>query len=114
MDENAYSGRWIARLRGKIVAQGSPAEVKAQLTETYLLIDAVNRDLLRQELGSLKIEFEEGSISEGDYYARFFCDGRPVDVERLHDHLRGAFHWLDGMEAVVAEATFGEAWFRKW
>src|SRR5512140_768932 len=39
---------------GCIVAQGSPGQVKAQLTETYLLIDADNRDQLREELRQLK------------------------------------------------------------
>jgi ABC-2 type transport system ATP-binding protein len=61
LDEAEEAGRVCIINLGKIVALGSPEEVKAQLTETYLLIDAVNRDILRQELRSLKIEFEEGS-----------------------------------------------------
>ncbi len=46
---------------GRIVAQGSPDEVKAQLTETYLVIDAIDRSRLREELRRLEIAFEEGS-----------------------------------------------------
>ncbi len=45
--------------QGRIVAQGSPEQVKAQLVETYLLIDAEDRDRLRAELRRLKIEFSE-------------------------------------------------------
>ncbi len=45
--------------RGRIVAQGSPDQVKAQLTETYLLIDSQERNKLRDELRRLKVEFTE-------------------------------------------------------
>ena len=46
---------------GGIVASGSPQQVKSQLTETYLLIDAENCSQLRGELRRLKIEFTETS-----------------------------------------------------
>jgi ABC-2 type transport system ATP-binding protein len=45
--------------KGRIVAYGPPAEVKAQLIEEYLLIDAENRDQLRAELQSLGVSFSE-------------------------------------------------------
>ncbi len=44
---------------GRIVAQGSPDQVKGQLVETYLLIDSQDRDRLRSELRGLKVEFSE-------------------------------------------------------
>ena len=40
---------------GSIVASGSPEQVKSQLTETYLLINAEDRSQLRGELRRLKI-----------------------------------------------------------
>ena len=46
---------------GSIVASGSPEQVKSQLTETYLLINAEDRSQLRGELRRLKIEFTETS-----------------------------------------------------
>jgi ABC-2 type transport system ATP-binding protein len=44
---------------GRIVSYGPPAQVKAQLAEHYLLIDAENRAQLRAELKRLGIEFTE-------------------------------------------------------
>jgi ABC-2 type transport system ATP-binding protein len=44
---------------GRIVSYGSPAEVKAQLAEHYLLVDADNRAQLRSELKRLGIAFTE-------------------------------------------------------
>jgi ABC-2 type transport system ATP-binding protein len=45
--------------RGKIVAYGSPSQVKAELVEEFLLIDALDRDRLRAELRQLGIPFSE-------------------------------------------------------
>lgn len=44
---------------GKVVAQGTPDQVKARLVENYLLVDAADRDALRQELRGHKIRFIE-------------------------------------------------------
>jgi ABC-2 type transport system ATP-binding protein len=44
---------------GQIVAFGSPAQVKAQLIEEYLLLDAADRAGLRAELTGLGISFTE-------------------------------------------------------
>ena len=45
--------------RGRILAYGSPQQVKANLIEHYLLIDAENRGQLREELKRRGIEFSE-------------------------------------------------------
>ncbi len=45
--------------QGKIVSYGSPHEVKAQLIEHYLLIDAANREQLRAELRLLGFSYTE-------------------------------------------------------
>lgn len=47
--------------KGKIVSYGTPAEVKTELIEEYLLIDAEDRARLRAELTSLAIPFSESS-----------------------------------------------------
>ena len=44
---------------GKIVAQGTPDAVKARLVENYVLVDADNRDALRQELHARRVPFVE-------------------------------------------------------
>ncbi len=44
---------------GRIVSYGSPEEVKAELAEHYLLIDAEDREQLRSELKRLRIQFSE-------------------------------------------------------
>lgn len=45
--------------RGQIVSFGTPAEVKTELIEEYLLIDAANRDRLRAELATLTVPFSQ-------------------------------------------------------
>jgi ABC-2 type transport system ATP-binding protein len=46
--------------RGQVVATGTPTEVKGQLVEELLLIDAAIRDPLRAELRALGLRFAEG------------------------------------------------------
>jgi len=45
--------------KGKIVARGMPTQIKAELVEEYLLIDAQNRAALRDELIRLHLPFSE-------------------------------------------------------
>jgi ABC-2 type transport system ATP-binding protein len=45
--------------KGKIVSCGMPAQIKAELVKEYLLIDADNRDALRNELTRLHLPFTE-------------------------------------------------------
>jgi HAD superfamily hydrolase (TIGR01509 family) len=59
---------------------------------------------LREEIHPTSwIEFEEGRITELEYYARFFSDGRFVDADAFRDRLVDAYDWLDGMEPLLAE-----------
>ena len=61
LDEAEEADQTCIINHGRIVASGSPEQVKSQLTETYLLIDAEDRSQLRAELRRLKIEFTETS-----------------------------------------------------
>jgi ABC-2 type transport system ATP-binding protein len=45
--------------KGKIMACGTPAQVKAELVKEYLLIDAEDREALRDELVRLQLPFSE-------------------------------------------------------
>ena len=58
---------------GRIVAMGSPGEVKSQPSEDYLELDAADRALLRKELRELKLDFQE----DGVFTVRL--DGRSVN-----------------------------------
>src|SRR5262249_26650296 len=45
--------------KGKIVSSGTPDEVKADLVQEYLVLDARDRDRLREELAALALPFSE-------------------------------------------------------
>jgi FMN phosphatase YigB (HAD superfamily) len=60
-------------------------------------------ELKRQMHPTSWIDFEEGRLTESEYYEQFFLDGRPIDVESLRNRLRQAYRWLDGMEQLVVE-----------
>jgi ABC-2 type transport system ATP-binding protein len=47
---------------GRVVASGTPHELKAQLVDHYVLIDAADRARLRAELRSLGIPFDEPGL----------------------------------------------------
>ena len=49
------------------------------------------------------IEFEEGRITEAEYFDRFFLDRRAVDGEGLRQCLEQAYRWVDGMEGLLTE-----------
>ncbi len=46
---------------GKVVARGTPDEVKAELVEEYLLLDAEDRDVLALELRALEVPYTDSS-----------------------------------------------------
>jgi ABC-2 type transport system ATP-binding protein len=49
----------VSSTRAKIVSYGAPDEVKADLIESYLLVDAADRAELRAELQRLQLPFTE-------------------------------------------------------
>ncbi len=75
---------------GRIVAHGSPEQVKGQLTETYLLIDAQDRSKLREELRRLRVEFTETSsfkinLRGGDVQRIIKAIETPLSLVKTHD-----------------------------
>ncbi|HVU69726.1 MAG TPA: ATP-binding cassette domain-containing protein [Ktedonobacteraceae bacterium] len=46
---------------GRVVAAGTPAQIKAELTAPALLLDSPERERLRTELRTLKLDFQEES-----------------------------------------------------
>ncbi len=62
LDEAEEADQTCIINHGRIVAQGSPEQVKAQLTESYLLVDASDRPHLRDELHRLNVRFTEDGV----------------------------------------------------
>ena len=62
LDEAEEADQTCIINHGRIVAQGSPDQVKAQLTESYLLVDASDRPRLREELHRLNLRFTEDGL----------------------------------------------------
>jgi len=60
-------------------------------------------ELKRQMHPTSWIDFEEGAITEAEYYERFFLDGRPIDADRLRARVRSSYRWLEGMEQLAAD-----------
>lgn len=71
LEEAEDTERILILNHGQIVAQGSPAQVKAQLAGDTLTLDAADRDTLRAELTGLHVAFDD---AEGPF--RIEIDGR--------------------------------------
>ena len=64
LEEAEQADRLCILNHGKIVAMGSPGEVKSQRDEDYLELDAADRPQLRKELREMKLDFnEDGAFS---------------------------------------------------
>lgn len=59
LDEAEGADRICIINKGTIVSYGTPPQVKAELVEEYLLIDAADRDRLRAELARLMVPVRE-------------------------------------------------------
>jgi len=64
LDEAEDADRICILDKGKIVAEGSPAGVKRDLTHEYLVVDAADRDALRRELAARGVTYRETPLFE--------------------------------------------------
>jgi ABC-2 type transport system ATP-binding protein len=64
LEEAEDSDRICIMDHGQVVALGTPNEVKAQLQEESLIVDAADRDVLRDELTRLNLRFKENGTFE--------------------------------------------------
>jgi ABC-2 type transport system ATP-binding protein len=78
LEEAEQADRLCILNHGRIVAIGSPGEVKSGPAEEYLELDATDRAQLRRELKELKIDFEE----DGAFTVRL--EGRTVNEVVRH------------------------------
>lgn len=60
LDEAEGADRICVVNKGKIVAMGTPAKIKSDLIQEFMLIDAKDHKKLVNELTQLKYQFEEG------------------------------------------------------
>lgn len=72
LEEAEQTDRICVVDRGRIVANGTPAELKAELVEEYVVVDAVDRPALIGELAA------RGLTHTGDGPIRIELDGRTV------------------------------------
>jgi len=76
--------------QGQIVSFGRPDEVKADLIESYLLIDAADRAALRTELVQMNISFTENPAFKielnGDYSAHQIIKSIDTPLTMLKTH----------------------------
>ena len=49
--------------------------------------------------------FELGELTESEFLASFFADGRSYDHEGFRRAIRAAYTWLDGMEALLVRLS---------
>jgi ABC-2 type transport system ATP-binding protein len=66
LEEAEVADRICVIDHGRVVAYGTPTQLKAQLVEDYLLIDATDRAALRAELRRLAVPFTEGNVFRVD------------------------------------------------
>jgi len=90
LDEAEEADKACIINHGQIVAYGAPQQVKAQLTETYLVIDAVDRNRLRDELRRLQVAFTEASpfkvsVQGRDVQTLLKSIETPLTLVKTHD-----------------------------
>jgi ABC-2 type transport system ATP-binding protein len=64
LDEAEDADRICILDKGRIVAEGTPARVKQELTHEYLVVDAADRDALRRELVAHGVPHRETPLFE--------------------------------------------------
>ncbi|MGH7763364.1 MAG: ABC transporter ATP-binding protein [Candidatus Dormibacteraceae bacterium] len=62
LEEAEQADRLCILNHGRIVAMGSPGDLRARPTEEYLELDATDRARLRAELRAMHVDFEEAGI----------------------------------------------------
>ena len=60
-------------------------------------------ELLAQKAPDTWQRFETGDYDEATFAARYFADGRPLDLDAFRETLRRAYRFLPGVEALLSE-----------
>jgi HAD superfamily hydrolase (TIGR01509 family) len=59
--------------------------------------------LLRDKHPTAWVEFETGALSEDQFAAKFFADGRGIDGRGLLQHMRAHYRYIEGIEPLLGE-----------
>lgn len=59
--------------------------------------------LLRDKHATAWIEFETGALTEEQFAAKFFADGRGIDGHGLLEHMRSHYRFVDGIELLLRD-----------
>lgn len=58
-------------------------------------------ELLKRKHRTTWVDFEVGKLDERGLYEQFFADGTPIDGPAFKQHVRDAYAWIDGIEALL-------------
>lgn len=61
------------------------------------------KGLLRAKSATAWPDFECGRLTEAEYFARAFTDGRVFDGDAFREAMVAGYEWLPGMEALLAD-----------
>ena len=90
LEEAEQADRVCVVDHGRVVAQGTPDQLKSQMTEDYLLVDAADRSALRAELVQTGVPFSEEKqlvridVSGPRIHALLKAIGTPLIVVKTH------------------------------
>lgn len=90
LEEAEEADRVCIVKEGRVIALGTPEEIKKSIVEEYLLIDADDRSELKGELVRLGLDFSEGEYIRVDLGKRRVQEviqgiDTPLTVLRIHD-----------------------------
>lgn len=111
LEEAEGADRVFIVSKGRILSEGTPDELKAKIANRFLVLDAMDRGLLRQELagmplvpqddGCLRVDFTEATPQ-----AVLSRISVPLTIMRLHvPSLEEAYIELVGRDGLSAEAA---------
>jgi FMN phosphatase YigB (HAD superfamily) len=60
-------------------------------------------ELVAQLRPRVWVDFEVGKLSEAEFFASFFRDGRAIDGPGLKCCMRDAYAWVEGIEALLTD-----------
>ncbi len=89
LEEAEQADRICILRQGRMIANGTPRQVKEHLVENYVLIDAADRQALRTELQRRSIEFSETPqfkihLNGGSAHALLKAIDTPLTVVQVH------------------------------
>ncbi len=89
LEEAEESDKVVIINKGKIVADGTPRQIKNTLIKEYLILQSRDNDKLKNELNDKKLNFE----IEGDKFKVFIDD--PKDLQKIINSIKTELIYID-------------------